>query len=162
MSNEISVPKLTEMLFVVPYPPEKKPDPMGNSFENLEKRIAKLIDYLWDNQRILEDNKNNLHPIWKVSLRMTILYLNMSNGFDACGGEFTKASLEEKEFVENYQNTEGNSRLDRAARMLSRAVALLRKLDFSSQLLSIGGDAAYYGACEETAGILNELKNTTK
>ena len=159
MTDKINLEELTEMLFVVPYPPSERPDAMGNSFEALEKRVARLINHLWDNQQILEDNAKKLHPIWMVSLRMTVLYLNMSNAFDGCGGEFIKASLEEKSFIEKYQNIEGKSRLERASCLLSKTVVLLRNLGFSNQLISIGGDAAYYGVCKETLGILDKLKN---
>jgi hypothetical protein len=157
MTDEISIEELTEMLFVVPYPPNERPDPIGSSFEGLEKRIGRLIDYLWDNQHVL-DNPRNLHPIWIVSLRITVLYLNMSNGFDGCGGEFIKNSFKEGSFIKKYQDSKGRSRLERASRLLSRTVVLLRKLGFKSQLISIGGDGAYYGTCEETLNILMKLK----
>ena len=159
MADEINLEELTEMLFVVPYPPGERPDAMGNSFEALEKRVKRLINHLWNNQQILEDNAKKIHPIWMVSLRMTVLYLNMSNAFDGCGGEFIKASLEEKTFIEKYQNIEGKNRLERASCLLSRTVVMLRKLGFNNQLISISGDAAYYGVCKETLDILEELRN---
>ena len=159
MADEIDIEEFTEMLFVVPYPPSERPEPMGNSFEELEKRISRLIDYLWDNQQVLEDNTKRLHPIWMVSLRMTALYLNMSNGFDGCGKAFMTGSLEEQSFVERYQNIKGTSRLERASCLLSKTVVLLRRLGFNNPLIAIGGDAAYYGVCEETLNILEKLKN---
>ena len=159
MEDKINLEELTKMLFIVPYPPSERPEPIGNSFEALEKRVTRLINYLWDNQQILEDNAQKLHPIWMASLRMTVLYLNMSNAFDGCGGEFIKACFKEKSFIEKYQNIEGKNRLERASCLLSKTAVLLRNLGFSNQLIAIGGDAAYYGACEETLGILDKLRN---
>jgi hypothetical protein len=158
MPNDIMLKELTDMLFAFPWPPEERPEPMGNSFENLERRITPMIGYLWDNQQLLA-SPEKLHPIWIVSLRMAVLYINMSNGFDGCGRDFMTATLEESSFLAEHQNNTGKNRLERASRLLSRTVVLLRKLGFRSQLIAIGGDAFYFNQCEETLGLLQNLRN---
>ena len=159
MPNDITHDELASMLFSFPWPPGERPEPMGNSFETLERRIALMIDHLWDNQQHLA-NPEKLHPIWMVSLRMAVLYINMSNGFDGCGREFVESTQEESSFLAEHQNSNGENRLDRASRLLSRTVALLRTLGFRSPLIAIGADAFYYEQCEETLGCLQKLRDT--
>lgn len=156
MTNDSKLDELTNMLFAFPWPSTERPEPLGNSFESLERRISPMLECLWNNQQLLE-HPEKLHPIWIVSLRMAALYINMSDAFDGCGRSFMESTLEESAFVDEHQNSNGKSRMERAGRLLSRTVVLLRKLGFCSPLVAIGADAFYFGRCEETLGMLQRL-----
>ncbi len=155
--------KMTAKMWEIPWSPPNIPDPMSVSFRELEERIKPVVNELWKCKEELEDQVSELHPIWAVSLRMTVMYLNMSDAFYECGIEFMQAASDESSFIEKYDSSKGKNKRDRASRLLARTVKLLRVLSFQSSLISIGSDSHYSGAsCEETNQLLNKLRATEK
>ena len=145
-------------------------EPIIISFEELKERINDVISELWETKDQMELQASNLHPIWKVSLRMTVMYLNMSEAFRGCydtssGIKLIKESTNEQLFIEKHQISNKKSKQYRASKLLARTVKLLRILGFQSPLISIGRDSHYRGSsCEETKQLLKEFNesNNTK
>ncbi len=87
------------------------------------------------------------------------MYLNMCDAFHGCGADFMReVSGDDAKFVDLYQDCEAHTGRERACRLLARTVKMLRLLGFASPVVAIGGDAHYYGMCEETNALLTALK----
>lgn len=152
--------RMTERLYGIPFDPSHLPDPMETSFDDLEARVAGVINELWRGRDQWRQNAREPRPIWPLSLRMTAMYLNMCDAFHGCGAAFMKKAVagDESAFVEEYENCEITTRLGRASCFLARTVKMLRILGFRARVVAIGGDAHYHGMCEESVGLLAALK----
>ena len=151
---------MTKLLYRIPFDPSHRPDPMETSFEELEARVADVVNEMWRNQDQWKQHALDLHPIWTVSLRMTAMYLNMCDAFHGCGADFIRkaATGDDSAFVEQHENSEIRTKLGRVSCLLARTVGMLRILGFESQVVGIGTDAHYHGMCEESSKLLAALK----
>ena len=125
----MEIPEITKRLFRIPFDPVNSPDPMVAPFDPLERNVQGVLNELWDNREQWQDDVTDLHPIWIASLRMTAMYLNMSDAFHGCGGQFMEEAVgDETPFLEKYQNCEPQNKLQRACLLLARTVSMLRIL----------------------------------
>ena len=149
---------MTVRLWNIPWPPPDIPDPMSVPFRDLEGNIKAVVSELWKGRRELEARSPHLHPIWKASLRMTVMFLNQSDAFHGCGAKLLEEGSNEQAFIEKYKGAKGKTERIRACGLLARTAFLLRMMGFRSPLISIGRDLHYSGVCEETRQLLTGLR----
>ena len=151
---------MTKQLHQIPFDPAERPDPMETSFTELETRVGGVLDELWRYRDQWTPHATHLHPVWSASLRVTAMYLNMCDAFHGCGRDFMTeaASGDESTFIQKHEDSGLSTELGRASRLLARTVRMLRLLGFKSCVVAIGGDALYYGMCEETKEVMAKLR----
>lgn len=147
------------LMYNIPFSPEEFKDPSEVQFKDLEKRNRIIIDTLWKYKEQLDPELAKSLPIYVASLRMIVMYLNMSEAFFSCGEEFMMSAINEADFVRKYQDLESRLIINRASNLLARTVVLLRNLGFKGSLISIDSDLHHYERCEETKEWLNAVSS---
>lgn len=151
LEDQLDIKAVTKRLLGVPFPLTELPEPTATTYIELERRAGPLVDELWTNRTLWGQDVAALPPIWAVSLRTTAMFLNLSEAFRECDRDFVEhATKNEAAFVERYADCQGQTRCERASRMLARVVQMLRMLGFTSAIIEIGADRMYSGRCEET------------